>query len=333
MIDVSVIICAYTEERWADIVAAVESLRGQIALPREIILVIDHNPSLYKRVRREISDVIAIENHEPRGLSGARNSGIAIAKSEWIAFLDDDATAATDWLARLYHHCTAPKPFFRGAGDMGEQVLGAGGAVEPRWEGVKPAWFPEEFYWVVGCTYRGLPDKVSPVRNPLGGCMCVRREIFEVVGGFRSGIGRVGKLPVGCEETELCIRARQHWPTRVFLFEPEAKIYHRVAASRMRWVYFRSRCYAEGLSKALVSKLVGSDAGLSAERAYTLYTLPLGVGRGLRDALRGDWAGLGRACAIVTGLLFTVAGYAVGLVTQNPTAFNTAERPAARTGV
>jgi hypothetical protein len=40
--------------------------------------------------------------------------------------------------------------------------------------------------------------------------------------------------------------------------------------------------------------------------------LPRGVGRGLRAAVTGDPAGLGRAGAIVAGLAFTMSGYAAG---------------------
>jgi hypothetical protein len=45
-LDVSVVICAYTEDRWADLVAAVASVQRQMPLLGEIIVVIDHNPDL-----------------------------------------------------------------------------------------------------------------------------------------------------------------------------------------------------------------------------------------------------------------------------------------------
>src|SRR3712207_5615383 len=89
----SVIICAYTEKRWRDLVAAVESLRQQTLSPQEIIVVVDHNPALLERVQHELPDVIAVENQEPHGLSGARNSGLVVASGEIIVFLDDDAFA------------------------------------------------------------------------------------------------------------------------------------------------------------------------------------------------------------------------------------------------
>jgi glycosyltransferase involved in cell wall biosynthesis len=94
--NISVIICAYTEDRWNDLVAAVESVRQQTLPPREIIIVIDHNPGLLKRVQEHLPDVVAVENTETRGLRSARNSGIGVAQSQIIAFLDDDAVATPD---------------------------------------------------------------------------------------------------------------------------------------------------------------------------------------------------------------------------------------------
>lgn len=305
LLDVSVIICAYTEERWHHLVAAVESIQQQSIPVCEIIVVIDHNPALLKRVRMQIPGILAIENNEARGLSGARNSGIAAVRGTLIAFLDDDAMAEPDWLAWLSSCCGDP------------QVLGAGGRVEPSWLSKRPAWFPEEFYWVVGCSYLGLPETRAVVRNPFGGCTCYWREVFEVTGGFRNGIGRIGSRPLGCEETELCVRAKQHWPEKVFLCEPRARIHHFVPASRTSWRYFRSRCYAEGLSKAVVAQYVGARDGLASERNYTFRTLPKGVLRGLRDGLfRLDLAGFLRSGAIIAGFVITSVGYLIGIISR-----------------
>ena len=302
---VTIIMCAYTEDRWPELVAAIDSLRHQSRPPHEIILVIDHHQPLFVRAREQLPDVIVIENRQPRGLSGARNSGIAIAGGDVIAFMDEDATAAPDWLERLtrcYNN---------------DQVLGVGGAIEPLWLTGRPAWFPAEFDWVVGCTYRGLPETTGPVRNLIGCNMSFRRDVFQQVGGFRSGIGRVGVRPIGCEETELCIRLHQHQPQGMLLYEPPARVFHRVPRNRSSWRYFIARCYSEGLSKAIVAKFVGAEAGLSSERTYTFRTLPRGIARGLWDVMRrGDVAGLARAAAIVIGLLVTALGFFSGKVQQ-----------------
>ena len=300
--DISVIICTYTEDRWDDLVAAVESVRQQKLPPAEIIIVIDHNSVLLEQVQEHLPGVVVVENTEARGLRGARNSGVAAAKSQIIAFLDDDAVAIPDWLIFLTKGYTDPN------------VLGTGGAVTPSWVDNKPTWLPEEFYWVVGCTYRGMPQTASTIRNPIGANMSLRREVFNTIGGFHSEIERVGPRHAGgCEETELCIRARQHWPQGVFLYQPQARVLHRVPSSRTCWRYFYSRCYVEGLAKAVVARHVGTKDSLASERTYTLRTLPQAVVHGLTDTLfHHDLTGLARAGAIMVGLAATTAGYLIG---------------------
>jgi glycosyltransferase involved in cell wall biosynthesis len=296
----SVVICAYADERWDELALAVDSVRRQTVAPLEVIVAVDHNPLLLQRARRGLPGVTVVENHEARGLSGARNSAIALARGDVVAFLDDDAAAEPEWLERLSARYSDPR------------VLGVGGAVDPRWLDGRPAGFPREFQWVVGCSYEGLPTAPTPVRNLIGANMSLRRDVFERVGGFRSGIGRVGLLPVGCEETELCIRASQRAPGAVFIYEPQARVVHSVPAARATWSYFCRRCFAEGLSKAQVSGWTGRGAALASERSYARRTLPAGVRRGVSDAVRGDASGLVRAAAIVSGLVITSAGYAVG---------------------
>jgi glycosyltransferase involved in cell wall biosynthesis len=310
---VSVVICAYTDARWDEIVAAVRSIQAQETPVLETILVIDHNPALRDRASREIPDVVLVENVEQRGLSGARNSGVQVARGDVIAFMDDDAWADPAWWSHLAAAYADPA------------VMAAGGAILPAWERGRPAWFPREFDWVVGCTYLGMPEARATVRNMIGCNMSFRREAFTEVGGFSHGIGRIGTRPLGGEETEFCIRAQRRWPDRVIVYEPAAFVNHRVPAARGTIGYFRSRCYAEGLSKAMIAKLVGSGSALATERGYAVRTLGGGVARNLGEAVRGrSLAGLRRAAVIVLGLAVTTAGYGVGRVSA---------RPAASTGV
>jgi glycosyltransferase involved in cell wall biosynthesis len=300
--DISVIISAYTEERWDELNEAIQSVQQQTLPASEIIVVIDHNPDLLVRVRQHLPGVIVVENSEAQGLRGARNCGIAAASGQIVAFLDDDAVAIPEWLNLLCQ------------GYRDARVLGTGGGVTPAWAEAKPAWLPEEFYWVVGCSYRGMPQHNARIRNPIGANMSFRRELFELVGDFHSDITLPGKRHAGgCEETEFCIRAHQRWPQGCFLYKPQANVFHRVPASRARWRYFCGRCYIEGLAKAVIARDVGEKDGLSSERGYTLRTLPQGVIRNLLDGiLRLDSAGIARAGAIVVGLACTTAGFVIG---------------------
>jgi glucosyl-dolichyl phosphate glucuronosyltransferase len=298
---ISVIVCTYTERRWAALQAAVASIARQRHTACETIVVIDHDEQLERRARDMLAGTRVVASSGEPGLSGARNSGVAAARGEIVAFLDDDAVADEMWLTEL-------------AGAFDDlDVVGAGGVARPRWpDGRAPRWLPEEFYWTIGCSYRGLPTRTAPVRNPIGASMSFRRSVLERVDGFTDGIGRVGATPLGCEETELSIRARRAHPGGVVLHVPDAVVEHEVPAARLSWRYFRSRCWAEGISKARVSRVVGSSDALASEWTYTLRTLPSGAVLGLLDAVRGDAAGLLRAGAIVAGLVITSTGYLCG---------------------
>jgi len=295
---VSVVICAFADDRWDETLAAVASVQAQRPQPLEVIVVVDHNPGLRDRLATTL-DVRVVDNTESRGLSGGKNTGIALAQGDIVAFLDDDAVAEPGWLEAL------ARPF------ADPHVLGVGGLTLPAWATGRPRWWPEEFDWVIGCTFVGREPGV--VRNLLGGNASFRRELFGVAGGFPTHIGRSGaKRPLGCEETEFCIRASRCKPGGRFVFDPLAVIHHRVPPIRERFAYFRSRCYAEGLSKALVSQSVGVSAALAAERAYARIVLRRGIVRGLRMGVSGDVGGFLRAGVIATGLAYATAGYAMG---------------------
>ncbi|MFB9516914.1 glycosyltransferase family 2 protein [Streptomyces purpureus] len=302
------VICVYTEERWEDILAAVDSVRHQSRPALETLLVVDHNAALLDRLarhyerERDRKEVRVLANAGPRGLSAGRNTGIAAARGDIVAFLDDDAVAERDWLRHFDEGYDDPR------------VMAVGGRTVPAWaSGRRPVWFPEEFDWIVGCTYRGLPPGRVRVRNVLGGNASFRRAAFDAAGGFATGIGRDGdRRPLGCEETELCIRLTAALPDAVLLIDDRAVIHHKVPAARERFGYFRTRAYAEGLSKALVARSVGAGKGLESERRYTTRVLPAGVVRGLYDALLGRPGGAGRAGAIVTGVAVAAGGYLRG---------------------
>ena len=298
----SVVVCAYTERRWSALVEALDAVLRQ--RPHQLVLVVDHNEVLLQRARDSFPRATVLANAAQRGLSGARNTGVANSDGDIVVFLDDDACPRPGWLQQLQNGFRDP------------EVMGVGGSALPRWESGRPAWIPSEFLWVVGCSYRGLPDDAQPIRNPIGANMAFRRAVFEQVGGFTDGIGRVGRTPLGCEETEFAIRAAQQLGGRIELL-PAAQVDHLVPADRTSWAYFRHRCWAEGLSKAVVARLVGADSALQSERGYVMRTLPSGALQGVRDAVAGDPNGLVRLLAIIAGLAITSAGYLRGRMARS----------------
>jgi glycosyltransferase involved in cell wall biosynthesis len=303
--DISVVICTNRAERLGSLEATVASLRSQVRGPREIIVVVDGGPDLEARVRSTLAGVVVVVTEGPPCLSAARNKGVEVARGPVVAFIDDDARAERDWLTVL---AAAYEP----------GVIGVGGAVQPEWRGTAPGWLPSEFYWTIGCSYRGLPPRREAVRNPIGCNMSLRRTVFAAGGGFRADLGRVGADQAGCEETELCLRWSRLLPDARFLYEPAAVVHHLVAPERARWSYYLRRCFAEGRSKAVVARLWGAGS-LGAERTHALSVLRPAVGRELaRLAVRRDTTAGAQAAAIVAGAAAVTAGYLRGLVPASP---------------
>jgi GT2 family glycosyltransferase len=292
--EVSVVVAAHTMDRWDDIVAGAEALAHQTVPPLETILVVDHNDALLARARDELSGVRVLDNPRTSGASGARNTGIAHAKGAIVAFVDDDARPDPDWVQRLLAAYDDPS------------VMAVGGVATPVWPTRRPAHLPPELDWIVGCTYRGQPTSRADVRNLWGCNMSVRREAFDLVGTFDEEIGRIGLIPLGAEETELCIRIKQRIAGARVVYEPAAVVHHRVTEARCRWSYLVSRSHAEGISKAAMSRLVGARDGTSDERTYATRVLPLGV---LRELARLNVRGV---AGIVTCLAVTTWWYVRG---------------------
>ena len=185
---VSVVIAAWTEDRWDDTVEAVTSARCQSSPPLEVVLVTDQNPALAKRARAELSGVTVVESAGPKGASGARNHGVKNCSGDIVAFLDDDAVATPDWLQALCRHFSD------------SEVVGVGGGLTLAWPQARPAWFPGEFDWALGGSYKGMPAEAARIRNVWAGNMAIRRTAFDAVNGFRLGFGK----------TDRVLRTRRH---------------------------------------------------------------------------------------------------------------------------
>ncbi len=303
-LSLSVVVCAYTLERWDDLCRAVESVLAEEDTVSQLVVVIDHNEDLFVRAADRFGAdgrITLCRNTGRRGLSDARNTGVAAGHGEIVAFLDDDAAAQPGWSAALLAHYADP------------DVAGVGGHAAPVWPSGRPRWMPGEFDWVVGCSYAGQPSGVTAVRNPLGCNMSLRRSVFAEIGGFRSEVGRVGSVPVGGEETELFLRLRAQRPGQRVLLDPSAAVSHHVSADRATPRYFLRRCYHEGLSKAVVTRLAAAPKSLDSEQSYATRVLPRAV---LREVTSRQPGGRARAAMIVAGLVVTTAGYVRGALAR-----------------
>jgi glucosyl-dolichyl phosphate glucuronosyltransferase len=296
---VSVIICAYTEDRWPLLLQSVASVQQQCRIPMEIIVCVDHNEFLLERCRQQWVDqadgpsvpVVVLANKYQGRLGSARNSAAEIARGDVVAFLDDDASAYPDWLDRLL------LPY------ANELVVAVGGAPVPEFEGARPGWFPFEFDWVFGCAYAGLPATQAPLARLIGANMSVRRLALAEIGGFHSD---------NHDDMDMCHRLMYRRPREQIVYEPLARVRHFVPATRTTWGYFWRRCFFVNKGKVEAFRQMEGAADLSADIGFVGRALSRGVSKGLRQALHGDAWGAARAAAILAGIVLAGAGHVAG---------------------
>jgi GT2 family glycosyltransferase len=232
-----------------------------------------------------------VESRYAGHLGAAVTTAAQLAASQYLVFLDDDASAEPKWLERML------------AALAQQGVVGVGGAPIARYSRPRPPWFPHEFDWVFGCAYEGLPTKRAPILHMIGTTMAVRRSDFIAIGGIH--LNDHGDM-------ELSHRLLDRSPAARVLYEPDARVSHFVHPERLTWAYFWRRCFSVNRSKVFAMRELGRAAHLSAERSFAIRILTRGVMSNLATIVRGDVTGLQRAAAIVAGVALAGAGYAIG---------------------
>ncbi len=171
-------------------------------------------------------------------------------------------------------------------------------------------WFPEELYWIVGCSYSGLPKSKAYVRNPLGCNMSFRKLVFRDVGFFKTDIGRVGKKLLSDEETEFSIRVLEKIPNSKIVYDPQAVVHHSVKNSRLRLRYIWSRSFHEGVGKAAIRHKLKSVNPLSTETSYIRYLLGVAIPSRIRRIY--DFQQLSQLLTLSFSTFAVFTGFLVG---------------------
>src|SRR6056297_2967687 len=248
---VSVVVCTYTMDRYDVFMEAVESALAQTYDPIEVVLVIDGNPEVYERAVEDFGDrenVVISDNDENQGISYSRTRGAELASGEIVAFIDDDGVAEEDGIVKLvevYEETDA---------------IAAGGDVRPNWQGERPDFFPEEFYWLVGCVEPGFAEDGEEIRNGYGSNISFRRDVFLEAGGYDTHTGRRGDKHIQAHEAPVCIRIRELTGKGV-IYTDDAVVDHKLFDYRgdFQWLVFRS--FWQGYSKRVMDLLYPDEDG------------------------------------------------------------------------
>jgi len=239
-------ICTYN--RYDLLPKAIASLERQ-SLPRSDyeILVIDNSPdhaqsSEFSIGFKDAPGLSWVIERMP-GLSNARNVAARMAKSPLVAYMDDDAVAAPDWLEKLV-------AVFDRFGPEAEVV---GGRVDPIWEVPQPRWLPDSLLGNVSVVNWGGSDRfAAPGEWVAGTNIAFRIASLDKAGGFSVHLGRTrgGQALLSNDETDVIERMTVQGAR--LIYAPGAVVEHLVPSERLTQGWFRRRVAWQAVSDYLL---------------------------------------------------------------------------------
>ena len=152
------------------------------------------------------------------GLSHARNRGWREALGEYVGYIDDDAKAPANWLK------TAEEVILRFTPDI------LGGPYDAYYDQPKPIWFKDEYSSFHPSERAFQLERRKQFLS--GGNLFIKRNLLEVMGGFRSELGMRGETLGYGEETDFMLRVWEKHPDALVLYEPDLVVSHLVRASK-----------------------------------------------------------------------------------------------------
>lgn len=300
---VSVVVCTYARDRYADFVEAVESVLEQTYDSVEVVLVVDGNEAVYDLVEADFGDREGIVTHcndENHGVSYSRTRGAELASGDVVAFIDDDAVAEPNWVAELV--------------DVYESTdaLAVGGRMVGEWLAGRPWYLPEEFYWLVGVTHRGFAEDGAEVRNTFESNISFHRNVFLELGGFDPDLGPTANEYSHSEGAEIGARLRATYDRGV-VYTADAVVWHKVFEHRIQFSWLCERAFEQGQSKRAMERRATATSEEEFGFLHTLLTEH--VPRRLRIASNSlSFAAVGQLLMmfVFTGLVG--AGYVVEMM-------------------
>jgi len=177
-------------------------------------------------IRAAVPTAVVIESTTNSGFAGGCNLGVAHARGEYVAFLNNDARPHPAWLSAAVEVLAAEPDVACVASKVldweGQTVDYVNGAL---------TWFGMGYKLEVGLHDTGQFDRAKDVLFATGSAMIMRRSVFEKVGGFDERFFMFYEdVDLGWRLNLLGYRVR---------YEPTSVAYHRHHASMARYGAYR----------------------------------------------------------------------------------------------
>jgi GT2 family glycosyltransferase len=266
----AVTVCVCTHSRPGYVRQCLDGLAGQTVAVETIVVARASDPHAAAAIARIVAGrpgVRLLVLDRP-GVSLARNAGAAAARTPYVAFIDDDAIPAPDWIAAI----------MRAIAEASPAAALIGGRILPRWEAPLPRWWPPELRGVLSIiehegrgAYRtpALPAKLEPYAAN----MVVHVPTLLAVGGFRASVGRYGAVLLSDEEVQLAWTLQD--AGQPVLYDSRIVVHHQIQASRLNPTWLLARLYWQGASTVVTRRLLGASRSVWTEALRRLAVVVL----------------------------------------------------------
>lgn len=283
--NLSVVLCTYN--RAAELektLAALAAQRVPADVGWELVLVNNNSTDETEKVCRRFAErapmPVTYVFEPTQGLSQARNTGVAAARGEVIAFTDDDVSPPPDWVAKI-------------AAIMNKPGLdGVGGRIVPIWPAPPPAWLDLHLRFRLALLESTEP-RVATLGDEIretgiriyGANMAFRRQVFRDIGLFVTTLSAKGTKLYRGGDTEFVRRAVGAGKT--VIYDPDLVVGHRISPERMTRDYFRKWAFDSGEGHAMTAPPV-TGRNLLGIPLYHFRTVAREAGRWVRAVAARD---------------------------------------------
>ena len=191
----------------------VESLISKTSYPNYNIVIVQLGER--DRIREAGTNFQVLHFPDATNDSAAKNYAVAQTDSPWILFLDDSVGAIDpDWLTIMAEHVQRPE-----VGAVGGRLINPNGTIEHAGLVLGVNGIAESAFHGFPAEHPGVNRQLRMTRNysaVSSGCILIRREVFQKVGGFDKA------LPRRFADVDLCLKIRR--AGYLIVYTPLAKL-------------------------------------------------------------------------------------------------------------
>lgn len=186
--DVSVVVCTHNRSDYLCRVIA-SLLQQRVHGRRFEVIVIDDGSTdataaVVTNMRASSHIPIRYFYQDNAGIGVARNNGVREARAAWVAFIDDDVIASSDWLSELVNAAERENADLVG----GPYILTPTGGVEIEPIGTIGRLLGQNPCMASPAGHLSLMERIrlkaGRLAIPAGGNVLIRKEVVEYLGGF-----------------------------------------------------------------------------------------------------------------------------------------------------